>query len=40
MVLAPGGYRFMDYVRAGLPLILVVGLVCIPLLLFFFPFFP
>lgn len=40
MVLAPGGYRFMDYVRAGLPLILVAGLVCIPALLFFFPFFP
>lgn len=40
MVLAAGGYRFMDFVRAGLPLILVSGAVSIPLLLIFFPFFP
>ncbi|MCK0508652.1 SLC13 family permease [Aromatoleum anaerobium] len=40
MVLAAGGYRFMDYVRAGLPLIFVSGAVSIPLLLIFFPFFP
>ncbi|MBS0513797.1 MAG: SLC13/DASS family transporter [Proteobacteria bacterium] len=40
MVLAAGGYRFMDFVRAGLPLIFVSGAVSIPLLLIFFPFFP
>ncbi|MER2517235.1 MAG: SLC13 family permease [Candidatus Accumulibacter phosphatis] len=40
MVLAAGGYRFMDYVRAGLPLIFVSGAVSIPLLLIFFPLFP
>ena len=40
MVLAAGGYRFMDFVRAGLPLIVVSGAVSIPLLLIFFPFFP
>ena len=40
MVLAAGGYRFVDFVRAGLPLILVSGAVSIPLLLIFFPFFP
>lgn len=40
MVLTAGGYRFFDFVRAGLPLILVSGAVSIPLLLLFFPFFP
>jgi len=40
MVLAVGGYRFMDFVRVGLPLIFVSGAVSIPLLLLFFPFFP
>ncbi|NMQ21115.1 SLC13/DASS family transporter [Candidatus Competibacter phosphatis] len=40
MVLAAGGYRFMDYVRAGLPLIMVSGAVSISLLLLFYPFFP
>lgn len=40
MVLAAGGYRFRDFVRAGLPLIFVAGAVSIPLLLIFFPFFP
>ncbi len=40
MVLAAGGYRFMDYVKAGLPLIIcstIVSLILLPLL---FPFFP
>ena len=40
MVLAAGGYRFMDYVRAGVPLIVVSGIVSISLLLIFYPFFP
>ncbi|WP_367565718.1 SLC13 family permease [Lacrimispora sp.] len=40
MVISPGGYKFRDYVKAGLPLILVstvVGLVLLPI---FFPFYP
>jgi sodium-dependent dicarboxylate transporter 2/3/5 len=40
MVLSAGGYKFRDYIRAGLPLIFVSGAVSIPLLLIFFPFFP
>lgn len=40
MVLSAGGYKFRDYIRAGLPLIFVAGVVSIPLLLIFFPFFP
>lgn len=40
MVLSAGGYRFVDYVKCGLPLILVAGAIAIPLLLLLFPFFP
>lgn len=40
MVLGPGGYRFKDYVKAGLPLILVSSIVSMILLPIFFPFFP
>lgn len=40
MVLSAGGYKFADYVKCGLPLILVAGVIAIPLLLVFFPFFP
>ncbi|MFL9811995.1 SLC13/DASS family transporter [Stutzerimonas sp. VN223-3] len=40
MVLSAGGYKFADYVKCGLPLILVAGAIAIPLLLLFFPFFP
>ncbi|MDO4904193.1 MAG: SLC13 family permease [Lautropia sp.] len=40
MVLVAGRYRFMDYVRAGVPLIVVMALICIPALLYFFPFYP
>lgn len=40
MVLSAGGYKFADYVKCGLPLILVAGVIAIPLLLLFFPFFP
>jgi di/tricarboxylate transporter len=32
MVLGPGGYRFIDFVRVGLPLNLVTGLVAILLI--------
>jgi len=38
LVMAPGGYRFGDYMRMGLPLsILVVG-AAVPLILWFWPF--
>lgn len=40
MVLAPGGYKFTDYVKAGLPLILVSALVSLILLPILFPFYP
>lgn len=40
MVLGPGGYAFKDYVRAGLPLILVSTVVSLVLLPIFFPFYP
>ena len=40
MVLAPGGYKFTDYVKAGLPLILVSTVVSLMLLPVFFPFSP
>lgn len=40
MVLAPGGYIFTDYVKAGLPLILVSTVVSLILLPVFFPFYP
>ncbi len=40
MVLSIGGYKFMDYVKAGLPLIIVSTIVSLILLPIFFPFFP
>ncbi len=40
MVLGPGGYKFNDYVKAGLPLILVATLVSLILLPILFPFYP
>lgn len=40
MVLAAGGYKFRDYVKAGLPLIIVSVAVSLILLPIFFPFFP
>ncbi|WP_286979119.1 SLC13 family permease [Pseudomonas sp.] len=40
MVLSAGGYKFVDYVKCGLPLIIVAGAIAIPLLLLLFPFFP
>lgn len=40
MVLAPGGYKFKDYVKAGLPLIIVSTIVSLILLPIFFPFYP
>ncbi|MCO8291050.1 SLC13 family permease [Tetragenococcus halophilus] len=40
MVLSPGGYKFMDYVKAGLPLIVVSTIVSLVLLPILFPFYP
>jgi len=40
LVMAPGGYRFGDYWRLGLPLSLVVTLVAIPLIIYFWPLTP
>ena len=38
LVMGPGGYRFSDYWRLGLPLSLIVLLVGVPLIAFFWPF--
>jgi di/tricarboxylate transporter len=38
LVMGPGGYRFGDYWRLGLPLSLLVLVVAIPLVLVFWPF--
>lgn len=40
MVVGAGGYTFMDYVKAGLPLIVVATIVSMILLPMLFPFFP
>lgn len=40
MVLAPGGYKFRDYAKAGLPLIVIALVISMILLPIFFPFFP
>jgi di/tricarboxylate transporter len=38
LVMGPGGYRFGDYWRVGLPLSLLVILCALPLILLFWPF--
>jgi di/tricarboxylate transporter len=38
MVYGPGGYRFSDYVRIGLPLNFIVGAVTVLLAPVFWPF--
>nr|WP_312576213.1 SLC13 family permease [Sedimentibacter sp.] len=40
MVYSVGGYKFRDYVKAGLPLIVVSTVVALILLPIFFPFYP
>lgn len=40
MVVGIGGYHFRDYVKAGLPLILVSFIICMVLLPILFPFYP
>lgn len=38
MVMGPGGYRFSDYVRIGLPLSVVAAIVCVSLIPMVWPF--
>lgn len=40
MVYGPGGYKFMDYVRVGLPLDVLIGIVTIAIAPWAFPFNP
>lgn len=40
LILGPGGYRFGDYWRMGLPLEAIIVAVAVPLIQFFFPLFP
>ena len=40
LVLGPGGYHFIDYVKAGVPLVLVSFVVTVALLPMIWPFFP
>ena len=40
MVVGLGGYRFSDYVKSGLPLILVSFVICMVLLPILYPFYP
>jgi di/tricarboxylate transporter len=37
LILGPGGYKFSDYWKLGLPLEIVVTMVSIPAILFFWP---
>jgi di/tricarboxylate transporter len=37
LVMAPGGYRFGDYWRLGLPLSILITVVAVPLILYFWP---
>jgi len=37
LVMGPGGYKFGDYWRVGLPLEIVITLVAVPIILIFFP---
>ncbi len=37
LVMGPGGYKFNDYWRMGLPLEIIIVAISIPLILFFFP---
>ena len=38
MVYGPGGYRFTDFLRIGVPLDLIMGVVCVTLIPMFWPF--
>jgi di/tricarboxylate transporter len=38
IVYGPGGYRFGDFVRVGLPLDVLCGVVAVVVIPYFFPF--
>src|SRR3546814_1686745 len=38
MIYGPGGYRFLDYVRVGAPLSVIVGLATLTAIPYFWPF--
>ena len=38
LVMAPGGYRFGDYWRLGLPLSVLTMIIAVPLIMYFWPF--
>jgi di/tricarboxylate transporter len=38
LVMGPGGYRFADYLKVGLPLVLVIGVVVVTTVPLFWPF--
>ena len=38
MVYGPGGYRFLDYARLGIPLTILVGAVCVIVAPLVFPY--
>lgn len=38
MVMGPGGYRFLDYVRVGLPVSIIVAVISLTLIPLFWPF--
>jgi di/tricarboxylate transporter len=38
LVMAPGGYRFGDYWRLGLPLSILTLMIAVPLIMYFWPF--
>lgn len=40
LILIPGHFKFMDYVKVGLPLVVVSLVVCMIVIPFFWPFFP
>lgn len=40
MVMGPGGYRYLDYLKVGLPMSILVGLITITLVPQIWPFFP
>jgi di/tricarboxylate transporter len=37
LVMGPGGYKFTDYWRMGLPLEIIITLISVPLIMFFWP---
>ncbi len=38
LVVGPGGYRFMDFMKNGIPLIVITFIICLLLIPVFFPF--